>query len=46
MVQALKQRGVDVEYMVKDNEGHGFQNEENRMDFYAAMEKFLGAHLK
>jgi dipeptidyl aminopeptidase/acylaminoacyl peptidase len=46
MVQALKQRGVEVEYMVKDNEGHGFQNEENRMDFYAAMEKFLGAHLK
>lgn len=46
MVQALKKRGVEVEYMVKDNEGHGFQNEENRMDFYAAMERFLGAHLK
>jgi dipeptidyl aminopeptidase/acylaminoacyl peptidase len=45
MVDALKKRGVDVEYMVKDNEGHGFYNEENRYDFYHAMEKFLGAHL-
>jgi dipeptidyl aminopeptidase/acylaminoacyl peptidase len=26
---------------VKDNEGHGFANEENRFDFYDAMEKFL-----
>ncbi|MDO4180119.1 MAG: prolyl oligopeptidase family serine peptidase [Bacteroidales bacterium] len=46
MVEALKQRGVEVEYMVKDNEGHGFHNEENRFDFYRAMEKFLAAHLK
>lgn len=46
MVEALKQRGIEVEYMVKDNEGHGFHNEENRFDFYRAMEKFLAAHLK
>jgi dipeptidyl aminopeptidase/acylaminoacyl peptidase len=46
MVEALKKRGVDVEYMVKDNEGHGFRNEENRFDFYEAMEKFLAKHLK
>jgi dipeptidyl aminopeptidase/acylaminoacyl peptidase len=46
MVAALKKRGVDVEYMVKDNEGHGFHNEENRFDFYEAMEKFLGKHLQ
>jgi dipeptidyl aminopeptidase/acylaminoacyl peptidase len=46
MVNALKERGIDVEYMVKDNEGHGFRNEENRFDFYRAMEKFLSAHLK
>ena len=38
MVAALKKRGVQVEYMVKDNEGHGFHNEENRFDFYGAME--------
>lgn len=46
MVDALKKRGVKVEYMVKDNEGHGFSNEENRFDFYRAMEKFLGEHLR
>ena len=45
IVEALKKRGIDVEYMVKENEGHGFQNEENRFDFYRAMEKFLGKHL-
>lgn len=46
MVGALKKRGVEVEYMVKDNEGHGFHNEENRFDFYGAMEKFLEKYLK
>ena len=46
MVAALKKKGVTVEYMVKNNEGHGFHNEENRFDFYRAMEKFLGEHLK
>ena len=46
MVEALKKRGVEVQYMVKDNEGHGFHNEENQFDFYAAMEAFLAKHLK
>ena len=46
MVAALKARGVDVPYMVKDNEGHGFRNEENQYEFYGAMEQFLGKHLK
>ena len=45
VVEALKARGVEVEYMVKDNEGHGFHNEENRFDFYNAMEKFLDQHI-
>lgn len=45
IVEALKKRGVKVEYMVKDNEGHGFRNEENQFDFYGSMEKFLAAHL-
>ena len=45
MVEALRQRGVVVEYMVKNNEGHGFHNQENRFDFYRAMERFLKAHL-
>ncbi|MCB0485676.1 MAG: S9 family peptidase [Flavobacteriaceae bacterium] len=46
MVEALKKRGVHVQYMVKDNEGHGFHNEENRFDFYNAMTKFLDENLK
>ncbi len=45
MVAALKKRGIDVEYIVKDNEGHGFRNQNNRFDFYGAMEKFLGKYL-
>jgi dipeptidyl aminopeptidase/acylaminoacyl peptidase len=45
MVEALRKRGIQVEYMVKENEGHGFHNEENRFDFYGAMEKFLAKHL-
>ena len=45
MVAALKARGIEVPYIVKDNEGHGFSNEENRFEFYRAMEEFLGKHL-
>lgn len=45
IVSALKKRGVDVPYIVKDNEGHGFSNEENRLYFYRAVEKFLARHL-
>jgi dipeptidyl aminopeptidase/acylaminoacyl peptidase len=46
MVEALKARGVDVEYMVKDNEGHGFHNDENKFEFYERMERFLARHLQ
>jgi len=45
MVEALKKRGIEVPYIVKNNEGHGFSNQENRFDFYRAMEEFLGKHL-
>lgn len=45
MVEELKKRGISVEYMVKDNEGHGFHNEENKFDFYRAIEKFFLKHL-
>ncbi len=46
IVQALKKRGVVVDYMVKDNEGHGFRNVENQYEFYGAMEAFFAKHLK
>ena len=46
MVEALKKRVVTVQYMVKENEGHGFQNEENQFDFYGAMGAFFTKHLR
>ena len=46
IVTALRAKGFDVPYMVKYNEGHGFQREENRMDFYSAMLGFFAKHLK
>ena len=45
IVEALRSRGVEVEYIVKDDEGHGFQKEENRFEFYRALEEFLGRQL-
>ncbi len=45
IVEAVKKAGKDVVYMVKDNEGHGFHNEENRFDFYRTMEEFFKKHL-
>jgi dipeptidyl aminopeptidase/acylaminoacyl peptidase len=45
IVEALRSRGIDVPYIVKENEGHGFRNEENRFEAYEAMEAFLAKHL-
>jgi dipeptidyl aminopeptidase/acylaminoacyl peptidase len=45
IVAALRKRGIEVEYLVKENEGHGFRNEENRFAFYRAMERFWGKYL-
>ncbi len=45
MVAALEAKGIPVEYLLKENEGHGFRNEENRFEFYGAMERFLNQHL-
>jgi dipeptidyl aminopeptidase/acylaminoacyl peptidase len=45
IVAALKKNGKPVEYMVKMDEGHGFRNPENRLDFYGKMEAFLRKYL-
>ncbi|AJY76492.1 alpha/beta fold hydrolase [Paenibacillus beijingensis] len=45
IVAALQKRGVEVPYMLKANEGHGFGNIENQLDFYRSLEKFLHRHL-
>ena len=45
VVEALKKKGIAVEYMVKNDEGHGFANENNQIDFYKAMDAFFAKHL-
>ena len=45
IVEALRARGVDVPYLVKYNEGHGFGNEENQFEFYKTMCGFLHKYL-
>ena len=45
IVAALKDAGIDYEYMLFPDEGHGFAKPENRQKFYAAAERFLARHL-
>jgi dipeptidyl aminopeptidase/acylaminoacyl peptidase len=45
MVEALRKRGVSVEYVVYPDEGHGFQRPPNRLDFFGKAETFLAKHL-
>jgi dipeptidyl aminopeptidase/acylaminoacyl peptidase len=45
IVSALRARGVEVEYLVADDEGHGFVKPENRMEAYRAVERFFAKHL-
>ena len=46
---ALEDRGIklsDDEWIMKNDEGHGFSKVENRIELYQKMEKFLAKHLK
>ncbi len=45
IVAALERHGVEHEYLLFADEGHGFAKPENRLKFYAAAEKFLARHL-
>jgi dipeptidyl aminopeptidase/acylaminoacyl peptidase len=45
IVAALKEKGIDHEYLLFPDEGHGFAKPENRLKFYAAAERFLARHL-
>ncbi|PRC43726.1 S9 family peptidase, partial [Mycobacterium sp. ITM-2017-0098] len=45
LVTALRDRGVEVEYMIKQDEGHGFVNPDNVIDMYHAVDRFLARHL-
>lgn len=46
LVEAVRQNGVDVEYLVFDDEGHGFRKRSNRIAAQEAYLQFLDAHLK
>jgi dipeptidyl aminopeptidase/acylaminoacyl peptidase len=45
IVAAMREKGIDYEYMLFPDEGHGFAKPENRLSFYATAEKFLAKHL-
>jgi dipeptidyl aminopeptidase/acylaminoacyl peptidase len=45
IVAPLRARGVAVEYLVADDEGHGFENPENQVMLFRAIERHLAAHL-
>ncbi|MDQ3861487.1 MAG: S9 family peptidase [Actinomycetota bacterium] len=45
IVAAMREKGIDHEYLLFEDEGHGFARPENRLKFYAAAEKFLAKHL-
>jgi dipeptidyl aminopeptidase/acylaminoacyl peptidase len=45
IVAALKEAGIDHEYMLFPDEGHGFAKPENRIKFYTVAERFLAKYL-
>lgn len=45
IVAAMKRKGIPHEYLLFEDEGHGFAKPENRLTFYAATERFLARHL-
>ena len=45
LLAGLRERKIPVEYLLADNEGHGFTHAVNQMAMLAAAEKFLAQHL-
>ncbi len=45
-VRDLRNREVNVKYVLKENERTYFKNEQNRLDMYAEIESFLESNLK
>ncbi|MDD7940347.1 alpha/beta fold hydrolase [Actinomycetospora lutea] len=45
IVTSLRRRGVPVEYLVAQDEGHGFANPENQFRLYRAIEHHFAQHL-
>lgn len=45
IVVAMRDSGNEVEYILADDEGHGFRKPVNNMAMWVAVEKFLAKHL-
>jgi dipeptidyl aminopeptidase/acylaminoacyl peptidase len=45
IVAALQKAGIEHDYMLFEDEGHGFAKPENRLKFFAAADKFLARYL-
>jgi len=45
IIEAMKSKNIPYEFLLFEDEGHGFAKPENRMKFYAAAEQFLAKHL-
>ena len=45
IVDAMKEKGIPVTYLVYLDEGHGFARPENNISFTAVTEAFLAEHL-
>ena len=45
IVAAMREKRIPHEYLLFEDEGHGFAKPENRLRFYAAAERFLAEHL-
>jgi dipeptidyl aminopeptidase/acylaminoacyl peptidase len=45
IIEALKKKNLEYEYLLFPDEGHGFAKPGNRLKFYAAAEKFLAKYL-
>jgi dipeptidyl aminopeptidase/acylaminoacyl peptidase len=46
LVEALKKRGVSVEYKLFDDEGHGISKLKNRLELYPLVADFLDKYMK
>jgi dipeptidyl aminopeptidase/acylaminoacyl peptidase len=46
MVAGVRKNGVPVEYLVFDDEGHGFQKKKNQLEGYRAIKEFCDKYLK
>jgi len=46
IVEAVRKNNVPVEYLVFDDEGHGFSKKKNQIAAYSTILKFLDTHLK